>query len=75
MRLVVAFAVSALFAAPVFADPKPCEELQSEIDAKIRANGATDFTLTVVEADGAEDGQVVGTCENSSKKIVYKRGS
>jgi hypothetical protein len=75
MRFVVAFAVSALFAGPVLADPKPCDELQTEIDARIRANGATDFTLTVVDADAPEDGQVVGTCENSTKKIVYKRGS
>ena len=66
--------IVALFVAPAFAQPKDCGELKAEIDAKITANGVASFTTTIVDKDAAEDGKVVGTCENSTKKIVYKRG-
>jgi hypothetical protein len=70
-----AAAVLAVLAAPVSAaQGKPCEELRSEIDAKIRQNGVTQFTLTIVDKTAPDDGKVVGTCEGGSKKILYKRG-
>ena len=62
-------------AAPALAQPKDCGELKAEIDAKITNNGVQSFTTTIVDRDAEEDGKVVGTCENSSKKIVYKKGS
>jgi hypothetical protein len=74
MKTVVAVVASLLIASPVFAQVKPCEELKSEIDAKIKKNGVKEFTLTIVEKDAPEDGKVVGTCEGGTKKIVYKRG-
>jgi len=63
-----------LIALPASAQVKPCEELKSEIEAKIKNNGVKDFTLTIVDKDQAEDGKVVGTCDGGTKKIVYKRG-
>jgi hypothetical protein len=56
---------------------KPCDELQAEIDAKIRANGVAAFTLTVVAAADAEqsEGKVVGSCDGGEKRIVYLRGA
>jgi len=75
MKSLIAIVVSLLIASPVFAQVKPCEELKSEIEAKIKKNGVTEFTLTIVEKDAAEDGKVVGTCDGGTKKIVYKRGS
>jgi hypothetical protein len=74
MKTLVAVVASLLIATPVFAQVKPCEELKSEIDAKIKKNGVKEFTLTIVEKDAPEDGKVVGTCEGGTKKIVYKRG-
>lgn len=65
---------AALVAMPALAQPKDCEELKAEIDAKITANGVGSFTTTIVDKDADVDGKVVGTCENSTKKIVYKRG-
>ncbi len=54
---------------------KPCEELKSELDARIQAKGVTSYTLEVVEKGSAEAGkEVVGTCEGGTKEIVYKRG-
>ncbi len=67
-------AILALLAAPAMAQVKPCEELKSEIEAKIRQNGVTAFTLTIVDKDAEEDGKVVGTCGGGTKKIIYKRG-
>ena len=53
---------------------KPCEEVKSEIAAKIEANGAHHYSLTVVDKGAAADDKVVGSCEGGTKEIVYKRG-
>jgi len=74
MRILTAFLALALATSPAISQVKPCEELKGEIEAKIKANGVTDFTLTIVDKDAAEDGKVVGTCDGGTKKIVYKRG-
>jgi hypothetical protein len=74
MRTLITIAASLLIASPVFAQVKLCEELKGEIDTKIKNNGVPAFTLTIVDKDAPEDGKVVGTCEGSSKKILYKRG-
>jgi hypothetical protein len=75
MKILTAFAVLAITATPALAQVKDCEELKGEIDAKIRANGVTEFTLTIVDKDAPEDGKVVGTCGGGTKKILYKRGA
>ncbi|RML87887.1 DUF1161 domain-containing protein [Pseudomonas savastanoi] len=53
---------------------KLCEELKSEIDARLQAKGVTSYTLEVVEKGSASDKQVVGTCEGGTKEVVYQRG-
>ena len=53
---------------------KPCEELKSEIAAKLDAKGVSGYSLEVVDKGAAADGKVVGTCEGGAKEIVYKRG-
>ncbi|RMP18425.1 hypothetical protein ALQ28_01550 [Pseudomonas syringae pv. delphinii] len=53
---------------------KPCEELKSELDAKLQSKGVTSYTLEVVEKGSAAGKQVVGTCEGGTKEIVYQRG-
>jgi hypothetical protein len=60
-------------AGTAFAAGKPCEELKSEIAAKLDAKGVSGYTLEVVEKGAAADGKVVGTCEGGSKEIVYKK--
>jgi len=52
---------------------KPCEELKSEIAAKLDAKGVKDYSLDIVAADQVADQKVVGSCEAGMKKIVYKR--
>ena len=54
---------------------KDCEELKSEIAAKIDAKGATHYSLEVVDKGAAAEGyKVVGSCEAGTKEIAYKRG-
>ena len=70
---VCSLVVAALAGAPVFA-AKPCEELKSEIAAKLDAKGVKNYTLEIVANDQVGDKKVVGSCEAGSKKIVYTRG-
>ena len=50
-----------------------CETLRSQIEAKIAAAGVARFKVTTVDASAPAVGQVVGSCELGSKKIVYQR--
>jgi len=75
MKTLTAVTVLALAAAPVYAQRKPCEELKSEIEAKIRNNGVKEFTLTIVPNAEVKGGQVVGSCDGGTKKIIYQRGA
>lgn len=52
---------------------KPCEELKSEIAAKLDAAGVKNYTLEVVEADKVGEAKVVGSCDGGTKKITYAK--
>ena len=65
--------VASAMAAPAFAKTT-CEELTAQIEAKIKAKGVKDFTLTTVAKDEKSDLPVVGSCDGGAKKILYKRG-
>lgn len=69
--------VPAAFCAPALA-AKPCEELKTEIAAKLDAKGVKGYALDIVSTDDAAklpaEKKVVGSCEAGSKKIVYSRG-
>lgn len=72
-KILVAIGLLTL-ASTTFAAGKPCEELKSEIAAKIDAKGATRYTLEIVDKGSVTDMKVVGSCEGGTKDIVYKRG-
>lgn len=72
-KILVAVALLSL-AGTAFAAGKPCEELKSEIAAKLDAKGVQHYTLEVVDKGAAADGKVVGSCGGGTKDIVYKRG-
>jgi hypothetical protein len=55
--------------------PKACEELKSEIAAKLDAKGVKGYTLEIVAKDKDSEGKVVGTCDGGTKKIIYTRTS
>ena len=50
-----------------------CEALRAQIESKIAASGVTRFSVTTVDANAQAGGQVVGSCDLGSKKIVYQR--
>jgi hypothetical protein len=70
--LIVA-AVLALAGSPSFAAGKACEELKTEIAAKLDAKKVEGYTLDIVDADKAADAKVVGSCEGGAKKITYAK--
>ena len=55
--------------------PKPCEELKTEIAAKLDAKGVKGYSLEIVDKDKDAEGKAVGTCEGGTKKIMYKKGA
>jgi hypothetical protein len=63
-------------ACPVWA-AKSCDELKTEIAAKLDGKNVTGYDLEIVAADqadkAAEGGRIVGSCEGGTKKIVYKK--
>ncbi len=74
MKARTGIAALLLFALPMFAYAS-CDSVKAGIDAKIKANGVSSYTLEVVAADKADAaGKVVGQCEGG-KKIVYTRGN
>jgi hypothetical protein len=70
-------AALALAASSTFAAGKPCEELKTEIAAKLDAKNVTGYTLDIVDAAKAADdkqaAKVVGTCDGGAKKITYAK--
>jgi hypothetical protein len=69
----VVFTIAALLCLPAFAEVKPCEELKSEIDAKLKEKGVPNYTLEIVPADQIKDQKVVGSCDGGTKKITYTK--
>lgn len=76
MKRLSALCCLLFLATPVLAK-KSCDELKSEIEAKLNGKGVKSFTLTVVPAADVKEGEgrVVGTCDGGKMKIVYKRGA
>jgi Protein of unknown function (DUF1161) len=53
---------------------KACEDLKTEIAAKLDAKGVKNYTLTIVAAaEVKESDKVVGSCDGGTKRIVYTR--
>lgn len=73
MKKLVIAAAMLMIATPAFG-MKSCEELKSEIDAKLQAKGVKSYSLEIVPNDKVKDEKVVGSCDGGSKKIIYKRG-
>ena len=52
-----------------------CDAIQAQVEAKIRASGVAQFTLTAMDQAASASGRVVGSCANGSRKIVYLAGA
>ena len=73
MKTVIAALGFSLAIAPAYA-LKPCEELKSEIAAKLDAKGVKNYQLEIVATADVKEQTVVGSCEGGAKKITYKKG-
>ena len=70
---ILSIAAALLFCFPLFAQVKPCEELKSEIETKLKDKGVTNYTLEIVPADQIKDQKVVGSCDGGKNKITYTK--
>jgi outer membrane lipoprotein-sorting protein len=73
MKIIAALLTLTFVSAPAFAS-KNCEELKTEIAAKLDAKGVVNYTLAIVTNEEVTDLKIVGSCEGGTKKITYKRG-
>ena len=74
MKMLLSVAAVLLVPACSYAQaPKTCEDLKTEIAAKLDAKGVKSYTLEIVAKDQDAEGKVVGSCEGGTKKIVYRR--
>jgi len=71
-QLLTALALAAI-GTSAFAAGKPCDELKSEIAAKLDAKGVKGYEIAAVEADKVGDAKVIGSCEGGTKKLTYVR--
>lgn len=67
-RLLIALAATAAASA---SHANNCEPIRAQIDAKYRAGGIQNFSLTIVDAAASAPGKVVGSCGNGSKRILF----
>ena len=65
--------IAVLAGTSALAQMKPCDELRSEIDAKLKEKGVKNYTLEIVANDEVKDQKVVGSCDGGTKKITYSR--
>ena len=47
-----------------------CDAIRADIDARVRANGIGNHSLSVLDRAALAPGRVVGTCDQGSKKIL-----
>jgi Protein of unknown function (DUF1161) len=50
-----------------------CEELRTEVEAKIRSSGVALFTVTIMDVAMPSSGRVVGSCDRGNKKLIYRQ--
>lgn len=66
----------ALLLCPLAAEArKSCDELKTEIEAKLSAKSVSGYTLSVLPMSATAEGRVVGSCEGNTQQIVYARGT
>lgn len=68
LKLALILAVLPLLAGT--AQANNCDAIRADIDARVRANGIGNHSLTVVDRAVLAPGRVVGSCDQGSKKIL-----
>ena len=78
MRWLLLLALLICYSSQASASIKPCEELKEEIATRIEAKGVKSYELTIVKNEEAEngtalEGEIVGSCDGGTKKILYTK--
>jgi hypothetical protein len=73
MNTAITTAIAALLFCALPCSAITCDELRSEVEAKIRGGGAKHFTVTVIDMAAPATGRVVGSCDLGRKKLVYQQ--
>jgi hypothetical protein len=73
MRKIIFIACLSTCGLPVTLYAKACEELKSEIEAKLQGRAVSAYSLEIVTAADTGDGKVIGSCDAGSKRILYAR--
>ncbi len=71
--LLILAATTLLLAQTAYAAAKPCDELKTEIAAKLDAKGVKGYEIAAVDNDKAGDAKVIGSCDGGTKKLTYTR--
>lgn len=74
MRIALTLIAAALFTAQAHA-AKDCNELKSEIEAKLTAKGVQNYSLEIIAAadEASNGGKIVGSCGGGTQRIAYHR--
>ncbi len=73
-RVILSFLLVMVFlCTSAIAEIKSCEELKSEIEAKLKTKGVEGYTLEILSSDQVKDQKIIGSCEGGTKKISYSR--
>jgi len=78
MKWLIVFALVLFNFSHAYGAIKSCEALEAEIAAKIDSAGVKSYGLTVVKNEEIEigtvvKGEIVGSCEAGTKKIIYTK--
>ena len=68
-----AAALALIFAASPAWAQKSCDELKSNIAAKLESRNVKGYQLEIVDTDTRVEGRIVGSCEHGKRKIVYRK--
>ena len=71
--ILAAAALLSLLPFSAIAQRKSCEDLKTEIAAKLDAKGVKNYELKIVAADEVKTEMVVGSCDGGAKRITYTR--
>lgn len=64
---------AALFAAPAAQADMSCDALVEKIKGQLKNQGVDSYALGIVPAEAVRDRTVVGSCDNGTRRIVYRR--
>lgn len=73
--LLIQALLATAFATQAHAAVKPCDELKTEIAAKLDTKHVKGYTLEVVATDQVGDAKVIGSCNGGTEKVTIEKSA